>query len=299
MLVRFISHAAISIEESGYNILIDPWFLDSTQEHHLIKSIGGGFDTIDFQIPQTTEKISQYTPDAIFVSHFHPHHSPMRDINILCQNAIANKKEIIIGYPTPNEQMENALSERIPKGVIKKPMAHGVSITVGPFTIESKQHTVPFHNAWYIRSQKGSVLHLADGAINKDIFNRKVDNAWMALEKIKPDILFISSGGHSARETNKDGTRTIREAGIFTAVEAAKVTRIIEPKAVALIGCYNHSIWKNRHEYIRQASQVLEEFDWAISYLNSDIKHLYIKPGNIFAINEPSYIKKCSAYFEN
>jgi hypothetical protein len=129
--------------------------------------------------------------------------------------------------------------------------------------------------------------------------DRRIDDTWIELQGLKPSILFISSGGHSQLQKNKEGERVVVEAGIFTAVEAAKVTRLINPTAVALIGMYNHSIWKNRVEYIRQSSQVEEEFLWALTYLDPNIKKLFINPGFSIGLSEKDLEGKCNYFSKN
>jgi L-ascorbate metabolism protein UlaG (beta-lactamase superfamily) len=296
MLVRFIAHAGISIEEAGHSLLIDPWFLDSTVENPLIESIAGGWSTIDFQIPKTEEPIERHTPDAILVSHFHPHHSPARDIKFICDNSLALGRTMQLLYPSPNEAMEATLSERVPKGIARKGVTPNEKFKIGPFSIQSLEHTVPFHTAWHVSSTTGSVLHIADGRLNKDRFSRKPDAAWENIKGLSPSLFLLSIGGHSQRVTEKDGKRSINEAGIFTAVEGAQITQLVNPKAAAAIGIYNHSIWKNRLEYIRSTPQSEEEFQWALSWLTPGTKNLHLVPGCTIGIGDSSLQGTCDTY---
>lgn len=299
MLVRFIAHAGISIEEDGYSILIDPWFLDSTPEYPVIESIGGGFKTIDFQIPKATEQIERYAPDAILVSHFHPHHSPIRDIGVLSQNSLSQGKEIRLYHPKANAETEQNLARNMIKGVKREGLEPNDKRKIGPFTIEAKRHTVPFHTAWLVTSTTGSVLHIADARLNRDEKIRVPDEAWEELRGLAPSVLFLSTGGHSLQRTGKDGTRTILEGGIFSPVEAAQVTKIISPRSVAGIGFYNHSIWKNRVEYILPAGLTEEQFRWAISWLAPEIRNVRLTPGFSFGIGEPMLAHACSLYLDS
>jgi L-ascorbate metabolism protein UlaG (beta-lactamase superfamily) len=296
MLVRFIAHAGISIEEDNYCVLIDPWFLDSTPEYPVIESIGGGFKTIDFQIPKTQENIERYKPDVILVSHFHPHHSPHRDITMLCQNSLAHGKQVILVHAETGEREEKVLRERVIQGVDRRSVKAGDTFTVGPFTIEAKQHTAPVHQAWHVRSKTGSVVHIGDGMLNRDPFSRKLDDAWTALKNLSPSILFLSTGGHNVRVREKNGDPDILAAGIFSPVEAAKVAQVIAPRAVAPFGFYNHSIWKNRLEYINSAPQTEEEFQWAISWLAPRMKNIRLIPGQEFGIGDVALKDTCDFY---
>ncbi|MDO8408301.1 MAG: MBL fold metallo-hydrolase [bacterium] len=296
MLVRFIAHAGISIEEEDFSILIDPWFFDSTPEYPVIESIGGGFKTIDFQIPRTTEKIEGYAPDAILVSHFHPHHSPVRDIRLLCQNSLAQGKQINLFHPLPSGAIEKNLQERVGPGVTRHGMEPGETCTIGPCTIEAKEHTMPFHRAWYVTSKTGSVLHIGDGTINKDSTSRLTDPVWEQLRGLAPSVLFLSSGGHNLRLTDKDGKRRIREAGICTPVEAARVAQVVQPRVVAAFGFYNHSIFKNRIEHILPAPQTEEEFQWAVSWLAPETRNVRLTPGYTFGIGDTNLRATCDTY---
>jgi hypothetical protein len=282
MLVRFIAHAGVYLEEDGHSLVIDPWFLDSTPEHPVIESIGGGFRTIDFQIPKTTENIASYAPDAILISHFHPHHSPLRDIQILVKNSGDNKKNVTVLYPRPSDAMEAHVTDALPSTVVHRECIVGDQITIGPFTIETRGHTVPFHNSWYVRSSTGSVLHMTDARMNRDRLLRAPDKIWSDLANLAPSILFISAGGHSVRFSDKEGSKTIWESEALSAVDAAKITTLIKPKAVGIIGVYNHSVWKNRTEYILPTAITLEQFEWALSWLCPAIEHRHLFPGYSF-----------------
>ena len=297
MLIRFIAHAGIYIEEQGYSILLDPWFFDSTLDRPIIESIGGGFKTIDFQIPQSTDSPDRYAPDAIFISHFHLHHAPARDIRALCENSLSKGKKITIFYPNPNAVMEENIRAKLPAGVERTAAEAGNTFSIGPFVIEAKQHTVPYHLAWHIASPSGSVLHIADAKFNKDHFVRRPDPTWEKLKDFAPSFIIMSAGGHSQRVENSNG-RSIKPAGIFTPMEAAEIVQMIAPKAVSLMGIYNHSIWKNRYEYIQPAALCEEEFQWAVSWLAPHTKHIRLTPGFTLGIGEKHLSTICDAYVQ-
>lgn len=67
MRVTFIAHAGMSIKDEGGEVLIDPWFTDSSIQDPLIRSIWGGHSSIDFQIPKTFDKPENHLPEAILV----------------------------------------------------------------------------------------------------------------------------------------------------------------------------------------------------------------------------------------
>lgn len=295
MFIRFIAHAGFYIEEKGYSIFLDPWFFDSVIERPIIESIGGGFKTIDFQIPQSTDSPERYAPDAILISHFHPHHSPARDIRALCENSLSKGKKIKIFFPTPSATMEENIRAKVPGDVEKVGVSPGDTFSIGPFSITAKEHTVPYHTAWHVASPSGSLLHIADGRLNKDNFLRRPDPVWENLHGISPSFLFLSAGGHSER-AEKNNEHLIIPAGIFTPVEAAEIVKIVTPKAASLVGIYNHSIWKNRHEYIQPAPFCEDEFQWAASWLSPQTRHVRLTPGMTLGIGEDSISPMCEVY---
>jgi|GEM_PF-2860775 len=291
MEVRFIAHAGVAIEEKGFQLLIDPWFFDSTPEHPVIESIGGGFKAIDFQIPKTSEKIENYAPDVILVSHFHSHHSPMRDIRTLCENSTAKGKTVHLFSPEPSEEAERNLLERVPSAVIRKGIRSDEPFTIGPFIIEAKGHTNPYHQSWFVKTKTGSLLHIGDGRLHNNRSIRTPDPVWLRLKGLRPSILLLSMGGNSLR-IEKDGARQILEASTLTPIEAALITQLVGPKVVGGIGFYNHSMWKNRNEYIYPASQNEEVFEWAVSWLSPETKNVRLRPGYTFAIGTADLLRK-------
>ena len=296
MLVRFIAHAGLYIEEAGFSLLIDPWFLDSTIEYPILESIGGGFKTIDFQIPKTPEQVEQYSPDAFLISHFHAHHSPVRDIRMLSENSLAKGKSVALYYPAGTDESESNVRAKVQGAVVKHPVHPGFSTKIGPFTIEAKAHTVPYHTAWFVTSTTGSVLHIADAWVNKDRTLRKLDPVWLELRDVSPTFLFLSAGGHAER-SEKDGKRLLFEAGILSPTEAAQITQVIAPRAASVIGVYNHSIWRNRHEYFQQAPLAEDEFLWATAWLTPNTPVIRLRPGMTLGVGEQALRDRTAFYF--
>ena len=296
MLVRFIAHAGLYIEEAGFSLLIDPWFLDSTIEYPILESVGGGFKTIDFQIPKTPEQVEQYAPDAFLISHFHAHHSPVRDIRMLSENSLAKGKSIALYYPAGTEEAEANVRAKVQGAVVKHPVNPGFSTKIVPFTIEAKTHTVPFHTAWLVTSSTGSVLHIADAWVNKDRMLRKLDPLWLELRNISPSFLFLSAGGHVER-SEQNGERLLFEAGILSPTEAAQITQVIAPRAAGIIGVYNHSIWKNRHEYFQAAPFAEDEFLWATAWLTPNLPIIRLRPGMTLGVGEQMLRDRTAFFF--
>lgn len=286
MKVTFIAHAGISLTEGEHEILIDPWFTDSSVARPLIQPLSG-YPTIDFQIPKTEDTPSNHNPDAVLISHFHSHHSPHDDIMTLVAQS-EDTKRTLFGHPDIGEK-NGSVKETFAvwPHVDVTPMREGDVRQVGTFSVRARTQTVPNHLAWEVSTPLGSVLHIADPIFNKENSERIMDAVWESFRDLQPSALFINAGGNSLRR-EKDGVRQVLESCSVSPVEAAQIVARIRPQTVSLIGCYNHSIWKNRQEYIPPAGQIEEEFYWALSWLAPEVKFVPMKPGHTFGIGESS-----------
>jgi len=283
MYIRFIAHAGFALEEDGHQVLIDPWFTDSTVKTPIMQAVVG-HNTIDFQVPKTTESIGAYHPDTILLSHFHAHHAVHDDLVTLATQS----KRIALCFPDvgqDNTRVEQTFA--LWPHVETIPFQHNDVKTDGPFSVRGLLHTVPKHIAWYVESKTGSILHIADPHINRDSMSRQIGEEWKQFEGLQPDLLCINAGGNGLRR-EKDGRRYIVESGAVSPIEAARLAELIRPKALCLIGCYNWSVWRNRSEYIRPAPLVEEELYWALSWLVPEVKFFTLKPGNTIGIGDMS-----------
>ena len=288
MLVRFIAHAGIAIEVANEQLLIDPWFTDSTLQRPLLEPIIPGRSTIDFQIPPARESIDGYRPETILVSHFHAHHAPHDDILRLA----AQTPSIIFGHPDIEDKNESVqeVFQDLPS---TKAIAFRDAMTFATknLTIEALSHTILSHTAWLISSEKSRILHIADSRLNKDKKLREPDSVWKKFTDLRPDILFINAGGNILRQDSAEG-RFLEESSGLSPAEAAQITALIKPRVVSIIGCYNHSIWRNRREFIRSAPQIEEEFYWALSWLLPNTKFIPARPSHTYGIGDESFAGK-------
>lgn len=281
MIIKFIAHAGFAIQEDGFTLVIDPWFRDSTPEDPLIEGINRK-QTIEFQIPPAKDKIEDYSPNCILLSHFHVHHSPFRDVRGLVENALG---DVLFAYPNgyANKIVENRFGDL--KYVTLRPTDNGESFVVGPFTISALSHTVQGHLAWSIKSKTGHLLHIADGAANTDFDVNALHQVWDKFDDIKPDLVCMSAGRNSLR-IEKEGQKEILESGCFSPIQAARLIKKIKPKAVSPIGNHNHSFKKNRLEFIPDTYLNEEEMRWALSWLSSETKFIPVRPGHTFSLGE-------------
>src|SRR4051812_19251034 len=105
MQVEFVGHAGFRIEENGCSLWIDPWLSSSDFENPLIQGILPGTRTIDFQIPEPKFRAESARADLILLSHFHPHHSPQRDIQFILERS----SKPTIAYPKLSDEKQKSL----------------------------------------------------------------------------------------------------------------------------------------------------------------------------------------------
>jgi len=293
MIVTFIAHAGVALSAEGTEICIDPWFFDSTREEPIIESLSGK-STIDFQVPRTKEDIATHTPRGIFVSHFHAHHAPKKDITLLASQG----QEVIFGYPSLGAG--NSLIQKYfhnSKQVTTLPFEHMQMTNIGPWVVTGLTHNVPGHIAWLIQSASGSVLHIADAHMNASSKKRELGPEWNAYAGLKPELLLLSAGGNFVRIT-KEEKPVLHLAGM-SPVEAAQLVQLIQPKAVALIGVYNRSVWNGKSEFVRSSASVEEEFQWDVDWLAPHTKVLLLRPGHTIGIGNTRVASGVDFFIQN
>lgn len=292
MYIKFIAHAGLYVEEGGFSLLIDPWFTDSTREKPLMHSLSG-HTTIDFQTPQARDAADAFSPNAILLSHFHAHHGPRTDLVAFAER----QKPLIIAHPDVGDTNRAAQEHfsAYPKTEFMPLADHG-TFRAGPFTITALSHTVPLHTAWHIATRSGSMLHVADARVNKEISLTTVDPIWNTFREFKADIIFISAAGNSLRKTTKEGVKEIRESANMSPIQGARITQLLKPRVATLIGCYNHSIWQGRSEYLLPAAVAEEQFYWAASWLTPETKCIFAKPGHTYGIGDTALAESVDTF---
>lgn len=292
MFVKFVAHAGIFIQEGNTSVLIDPWFTDSTREKPIVEGLSG-LSTIDFQIPKTEDVPENYHPDAILISHLHPHHAPIRDVCAVTEQG----HEITLFFPKCKES--EIVKERM--GIYKNlscvELDDEGSFSKGTLKMTAFAHTAPEHLAWFIEGKTGKILHIADARVNMNYNTSESDKIWKKFENLGVDILFLSAGRNSRQvKSEKIEDREIYEATGLSPIQGAKLVKLIKPRAVSLIGMYNHSIWRNRLEFIPSSAQTEEEFAWANSWLNPESKFVRVFPGHTFGLQEEALASKVDTY---
>ena len=290
MLVRFIAHAGLYIEEDGTALMVDPWFRSSSREYPLLESLQGN-STIDFQDPPARETIENVKVDGILLSHFHAHHASRRDVLTLAQG-----QGVTIAHPhlgsEKNASVANAFTT-LPVKIL--PCQDGSEFTIGIFKIRALAHTSPNHLAWFVESPTARILHLVDINGTNGAFFPEAHKEVSRFKKLNPHMLFITAGGNHFR-SESEGVKEVQESKNLSPVQGARMTRFIEPKGVSLIGCYNHSVWYNNIEYMRHSSVIEHEFHWALSWLAPETRSVFMKPGHTFGLGDPSLSTSVDTY---
>ena len=284
MTIRFIAHAGFEVFSKGLSLMIDPWFTSSSFEMPIIEGILPGAKTIDFQIPESHDKVSEFKPDAIFLSHYHTHHSPMVDVIQLA----TKKPNCLIAGPSPKNELIGAISDRIkslaPQAKLEF-FSHRKKISLEHFVIEAFEHPAKGHLGWIIEGEGQKIIHLADAIVNSDFNDRRLDSSWDFLKDLRPDLLLLSAGGNVTKGLY-NGKAYLQEHSILSPFEAARLTEFIMPKSVGVMGVFHHSIWKSRAEFALPSSIAEEQFTWAANILCPSVHVIPLRPGYSIDLNK-------------
>jgi hypothetical protein len=105
---------------------------------------------------------------------------------------------------------------------------------------------------------------------------------WSKLENFRNiDHLFVSAVNHAQLKMHGE-ERQILEHVSLSPVQACNITKLINPKAVSLIGMSNFSIWDSGIEYTESPESILKQFAWALRFLAPTIDLVPLSPGQIF-----------------
>ena len=279
--VRFIAHAGVHIKSGDVAIAVDPWLYSSTRENPIIQGFDPDSFTIDYLIPEPRNKIKDIESDIILLSHFHTHHAPykeikelvsFRSVDIVCPNL--SKEKIL--------KLKESIGEKLFGRITFHFLEKDTILNIRGITISCLTHSHKEHFAYFIKTEKTSVLHIADIAANSSHTSLLFDSFWSKFDNLSPEFLFISSAGHNLRHITERGERVILENATLTPTQAAKATCKIKPKNVGIVGVYNFSAWSNRAESPRSYEQAEAEFYWAMSFLAPAIRVHKLRPGDVF-----------------
>jgi hypothetical protein len=283
--LTYISHACVHfVSASGRAVVIDPWLYPSSFQQPILRGLKPGSQTIDYIIPEPRSTISDLKANYILLSHFHVHHSPLREIKEL-----ASYKPVTIICPPLSQAELVAISERIGSEVYEKITFQFVSpekevvIEETDLSIKIIPHTQRDHLSFLVSDLESSYsfLHIADAVYNNDVTRNIPEEKWNKFFGLRPDHLFISAAPMSLRVVQKDLKREIYENATLTPIQAAKIVSQIKPLSVSLIGMDNFSIWCNRIEYRLDNDETYKQFYWAMSFLRPAVVVKRPYPGQV------------------
>lgn len=284
MLVRFINQSGLVIEQDGFCLMVDPWFIPSTFNNFALKGIVPPTLTVDFQLKPTRDLVTSFKPNAILISLLHPHHSPLVEIYTLISQA---RTPVTLATPVMTEQSNQSVRKVLNDFLDKielRSCRSGETFEIGPFKVRAMSHTFEqTHLGWHIQSNEGSVLHLVDARINRDPSSRTLDSIWNEYRDLKPDLLFIGAGGRTTAVSN-DGKFDLREGEMMSPIEAARLTAFIAPRVAMSCGNINHSIRERQADYTLPYSLAEDQFAWALHKVAPKTKTLALQPGYVFTL---------------
>jgi hypothetical protein len=282
VFVRFIAHSGVQIADASSSLVVDPWLYPSTHENSIIEGFDPAQKTIDYLIPEPKNVPSDLAPDVICLSHFHTHHSPLKEIV-----EFLKIKPLTIVCPTLDTQKLSAIRSKIGDYIYERITFIFIDkqqvLTVCNFKIEVFPHQRHFpHLMYHITLKETSIFHVVDARVNQENEITKFSDSWEFCKDIRPDFLFVGAAAHLLKVVEENGVRNIIESSSLTPVQAAKLCVMMKAKNVGIIGIYNHSIWDDRVEMGLSVGEAEGQFYWAMSFLAPSISVHQLRPGQLF-----------------
>lgn len=278
--VRFIAHAGVSIFDKSSSLAIDPWLYDShIFGSPIIESLDPAQKTIDYLIPQPKTSAIDISPDIICLSHFHTHHSPLREIL-----EFAKIKPITVICPVLSAEKLIILKEKIGDYIYSRItfifLEKDTEFKVKNFAIKAFMHkdNMP-HFMYNITLGDVSIMHIVDANANKDVSKKDFDESWSRVYNLNPDYLFMGCISHISKSI-KNGIRSLEEMATLSPVQAANLAVLVKARNIIPIGMYNHSVWDDRYEMGLSVADAEAQFYFAISFLAPAINFKKCYPGD-------------------
>ncbi len=278
-VIRFIAHSGVQIADKTISVVVDPWLYDSRRDSPIIEGLDPTQRTIDYLIPEPKNTAQELAPDIICLSHFHTHHSPLKeivefakikDITVICPPLDKNKLRLL----------QTKIGDYIFGKITFKFVENNQEITIKNVTIQAMVHKVDMiHLLFTINLNNKSITHIVDAHLASSA-SPSTSGYWSKLYGTRPDFLFIGAAGHLLKKI-EHGERMIEEASTLTPVQAAQLASKIMPKEAGIIGIYNHSVWDDRYEMAFGTQEAESQFYWGLSYLAPSIKIRKLLPGDI------------------
>ena len=286
MIIEFLGHAGFMVQTQGQVILLDPWLQASSLQEPIINSLAGGHRSIDYLLPEPVRKVDEIQPDIILLSHLHAHHSPTKEIESWLSSAT---KKIKVVFPLDAKKPD----EVILKGLRQKYSQHEFVVVTQDFQFQSSEiqiscltHPMKDHLGYFIRANETSFLHLADAIVSTNWWDRRLDPMWMKFKDLNPTFMASTVNFTTSKSVNQAGEKFIKENGFLSPPEAARLTQLINPQIVSVMGIFNFSVYKNRFEYSFPPYESEAYFDWCVRALSDQIQVLTLRPGTVLNLKD-------------
>ncbi len=281
--IRFIGHSGVQIANSKTSVVIDPWLYDSSREKPIIEGFDPTQRTIDYLIPEPRLTTNELSPDIICLSHFHTHHSPLREIT-----EFAKLKEVTIICPPLTDEKLASLRKKIGDYIYSRIhfifVSNTQEIKIGETIIQTSPHWIDtaVHLIFYVQLSGKSLIHIVDAVANhSDFQSLSFSKEWEWAYNVRPDFLFVGAAGHLLKMI-RNGKRIVLEATTLTPAQAALLTSRVLPRYAGVIGIYNHSVWDDRYEMTASVGDAESQFNWCLSYLAPSVQVKKLLPGDTF-----------------
>ncbi len=282
--ILFTGHAGVCIKNYKLSVAIDPWLYASTRAQPIVEGLQPSQYTVDYMLPESRNVPSDIAPDIVCLSHFHTHHSPLKElvefvkikpIKIICPTL--REDELLQIKKKIGDYMYGRITFKfLDRDTVLNEKVNGEELEIKAFIHRSESMS---HFMYYIKLGDKSLLHVVDSNASKSRDKISFDSEWDRLDGLDIDYLFVGGVGHALRQVI-NGVRHIRDAATLTPVQAADLAVRLSVKHAGLVGMYNHSVWDDRAEMGLATGEAEMRFHWALSWMAPAIKVLYLRPGD-------------------
>ena len=281
MKSTFLGHAGYMLQSGREMIAVDPWLYSSSIEKPLIQGLLPSQTTVDFQMRETLTGLERFKPRAVLISHFHTHHSPLREILHFAE--VNEHSELQVFTPPLSlddfkgiQRNLGELSTRIRVIPLER---SGEVFTIENLKIRGYFHTQMDHVAWFVEDQSSSFFHLCDSSANRHHLDSRLDPVWFYYEGLKPSFAAITVGSHMMK-LQMGARRWIAENTTFSPAQGARLVQLLNPKAVTCMGIGNTSHWTGRVEVSLPLHVAHDLFQWAVEYLSPTTRYIRQQVGD-------------------
>lgn len=231
-----------------------------------------------------------FNPKIILCSYF-PSHSNAIEDSLALFNKDSGKIKFIYPYQNRTEEDRKRLQvfECFEIQFDSRFVFHGISIFA--FT-----HTSRNRIGFYIYDSvtDTSFLHLAGAPVCRNIFDRRLDPAWLKLRDLPTTFMTMTGGASSSSQfmNNSDftlrsslspednpgeWTKIIRENELMSPVECCNLTKLISPKIACLMGMNDRVDREKLSAFSFSSHENEDYFRWCLSEIAPEVETFSLK----------------------